>query len=295
MHVLYRVRSLRLLVVLPLFLLFSCASLRTNMMLANIKPLREKTKIAVNKSTDLSLVRDALPASLLQMDGLIEMAPDNKELLVAAAESYSGYAFAFVEDTDRPRASKLNLKAREYALRALADNEAFIQALDKPLDAFTPTLAGFEKDHVPAMFFAANTWLKYISFNLDNPEVLMDVPKVEAMMFRIEELDDQFMYGSIHAMLGAYYAGRSKTLGGRPDLSQTHFSKAFAISQNKYLVFHLLYARFYAVQIQDQALFEKTLQGIIDAPQNLLPERNLANEVAREKAKVLITKTDEFF
>ncbi|MFZ5570739.1 MAG: TRAP transporter TatT component family protein [Thermodesulfobacteriota bacterium] len=284
-----------LLMILPFFVICSCASLRTKMMLANIKPMRESVKAAVNKSTDTGLVRDGMPASLLQMDGFIEMAPDNQELLVAAAESYSGYAFAFVEETDPKRAANLNLKARGYALRALADNEDFIQALDKPLDDFTPTLAAFEKEDVPALFYAANTWLKYISFNLDNPELLMDIPKVEAMMFRIEELDDQFMYGSIHAMLGAYYAARSKTLGGQPELAKAHFDKAFEISGNKYLVFHFLYARFYAVQLQDQALFEKTLQQIIDAPPGLMPEKNLVNEIAREKARKLIAQADEFF
>ncbi len=264
-------------------------------MLANIKPLRENVKAAVNKSTDINLVRDGMPASLLQMDGFIEMAPDNKELLIAAAESYSGYAFAFVEETDRKRAAKLNLKARGYALRALADNEEFIQALDKPVEEFTPTLAKFDKEDVPALFFATNSWLKYISFNLDNPECLMDLPKVEAMMFRIEELDDQFMYGSIHAMLGSYFAARSITLGGQPEIAKAHFDKAFEISQNKYLIFRLLYARFYAVQIQNQELFTKTLQQIIHAPENLMPEKNLVNEIARDKARKLIAQTDDFF
>lgn len=288
-------KIVRFATVVFLCMLFGCSGLQKKMMINSVKAMRKPIKASVNRNTDVEMIRDAMPASLIQMDGFIEMAPDDRELLVGAAEAYSGYAFAFVEETDRDRAARLNFKAREYAIRALSHNEAFMNSLDGRLNDFEASLAGFSKEDVPAMFFAANSWLKWISFNLDNPEVFMDIPKVEAMMFRIEALDDTFMYGSIHAMLGAYYSARSKTLGGDPVKAKAHFDKAFAISKGNYLIFYYLYARFYAVQLQDQQLFEETLQKVIDAPENLLPEKNLANEIARLRAKKLIGQVDEYF
>jgi len=291
----FRSAKFRLLVVfLPVFFIWGCtAATRTKMMVDGMKPMMEKMKIAANKNTDIELLRDAMPASLVQLDGFIEVSPDNTDLLLRAAEANAGYAFAFVKDKNRKR--MFFQKARDYSLRALKQNDTFREAFDKSLDEFIGSLKSFEKDDVPALFFASSTWIQWIGLSLSDPEALMDLPKVEAMMERVLELDDKFMYGSIHAGFGAYYAARSVTLGGKPVKAKYHFDKAFEISESKYLVFYLLYARYYAVQIQDRALFVETLNKVISAPPNLLPEKNLANEIARKKAKELLAQADEYF
>lgn len=291
----YRAKISKLVVILPLVVLCGCSSLKTKIMLSNLKPIRQNMKVAVNRNSDIEMVKQAMPAALIQLDGFIEMAPDNKELLVAGAESYSGYAFAFVEDEDPVRAAKLYRKARDYALRALKQNDEFNDAFDKQLGDYEAAVATFEKEDAPALFYAANTWFKWITYNLEDPETLMDIPRAEALMFRVLEVDENFQYGTPHAMVGAYYAARSKTLGGQPEKAKEHFQRAFEISDSKFLVFHLLYARFYTVQIQDEELFAETLNGVINAPENLLPEKNLANEIARKKARTLLAKKDEFF
>jgi len=291
----FRSVKFRLLVVfLPFFFIWGCtAAARTKMMVDGMKPMMDKMKIAANKNTDIELLRDAMPASLVQLDGFIEISPDNPDLLLRAAEANAGYAFAFVKDKNRKR--MFFQKARDYSLRALKQNDTFREASDKSLDEFIGSLKSFEKEDVPALFFASSTWIQWIGLSLSDPEALMDLPKVEAMMERVLELDDTFMYGSIHAGFGAYYAARSVTLGGKPVKAKYHFDKEFEISESKYLVFYLLYARYYAVQIQDRTLFVETLNKVISAPPNLLPEKNLANEIARRKAKELLAEADEYF
>lgn len=269
------------------------AASRTKMMVDNMKPMMEKMKIAANKNSDIELLKDAMPASLVQLDGFVEISPDNRDLLLRAAEANAGYAFAFVKDRNRKR--MFNEKARDYALRVLKQNDNFHEAFDKSLDEYIASLDSLEKEDVPALFFASSSWLQWIALSLTDPEALMDLPKVEAMMERVLELDDTFMYGSIHAGFGSYYAARSVTLGGKPVKAKYHFDKAFEISESKYLVFSLLYARYYAVQIQDKELFVETLNKVISAPPNLLPEKNLANEIARIKAKELLAEVDEYF
>ena len=56
-----------------------------------------------------------------------------------------------------------------------------------------------------------------------------------------------------------------------------------------------LYAKHYAVRVQDRELFVETLEEIIAAPDNLLPEQNLANEIAKQQAKDLLEETDDMF
>jgi len=106
-----------------MFIFMGCtAATRSRMMVDGMKPMMEKMNIAVNQNPDVETVRRAMPASLVQLDGFIEVSPDNEDLLLRASEAYGGYAFLFIEDTDKKRAAKLNKKARDYALRVLNIN-----------------------------------------------------------------------------------------------------------------------------------------------------------------------------
>jgi hypothetical protein len=49
------------------------------------------------------------------------------------------------------------------------------------------------------------------------------------------------------------------------------------------------------VQAQDRDLFEKSLREVISAPADILPEQRLANEVAKQKAKILLEQVDDLF
>jgi hypothetical protein len=57
----------------------------------------------------------------------------------------------------------------------------------------------------------------------------------------------------------------------------------------------VLFARYYAVRVQDRVLFSKTLQGVIDAPVDEVPELTLANTLAKEKAREMLEKVDDYF
>jgi tetratricopeptide (TPR) repeat protein len=275
--------------ILVISLLLTGCSMKAQMV-RSMDPIMEDMSSAVNMSNDVDLIRDGLPASLIQMDGFIKSDPNNK-LLLKAAESYFGYAFSFVEDVNRPRASALYLKAREYALRALKKYRQF----DEQAPDLNDMLANCGKQDVPALYWAAGSWLAWIGLNVDNPEAIMDIPKVEAMLDRVIELDETYYYGMAYAMLGGLYASQPKNMGGNPEKANKQFQKAFNISGSKLLAAQLMYAKFYAVQIQDKALFVNTLSEIIATPVNFFPERNLANEVAKRKAKDLLEKVDTLF
>jgi len=283
------VRIMFSLKILVISLLLTSCSMKEQMV-RSMDPIMEDMSSVVNMSNDVDLIRDGLPASLIQMDGFIKSDPNNK-LLLKAAESYFGYAFSFVEDVNRPRASALYLKAREYALRALKKYRQF----DEQAPDLNDMLANCGKQDVPALYWAAGSWLAWIGLNVDNPEAIMDIPKVEAMLDRVIELDETYYYGMAYAMLGGLYASQPKNMGGNPEKANKQFQKAFNISGSKLLAAQLMYAKFYAVQIQDKALFVNTLSEIIATPVNFFPERNLANEVAKRKAKDLLEKVDTLF
>jgi len=266
-------------------------------MISQMKPIMSGMSISTNRNGDVETVRKSMPASLVQLDGFIEVSPDNTDLLIRASEAYSGYAFLFVEDTDKLRAAKLHKKARNYALRALNQIQDFGDPLTCSNDEFNNALKKLTKEDARALFFATNSWLSYMSLarNKDPETLNNDRPKILAMMDRMMELDDTFNYGTIHVMFAAYNSAPPVNLGGNLEVAKSHFDKAFKISDSKFLPFHYLYAKYYAVRMQDRELFVNTLNKIISAPENLLPEKSFANEATKEKAKTLLKRVDEFF
>ena len=71
--------------------------------------------------------------------------------------------------------------------------------------------------------------------------------------------------------------------------------KSIGLTQNKFLMAKVLYAKTYAVQLQDRTLFKKLLKEVIGAPADILPEQQLANAVAKQKAKKLLESADDLF
>jgi hypothetical protein len=61
------------------------------------------------------------------------------------------------------------------------------------------------------------------------------------------------------------------------------------------LVFHLMYAKYYAYQIQDKELFVDTLKEVVSAPDDILPEMAFINAAAKKKAKKLLDNVDTIF
>jgi tetratricopeptide (TPR) repeat protein len=258
-------------------------------------PLMDDLNTAVSRNSDVDTVRKAMPVFLAQMDGFIVSSPETK-LLIRTSEAYYGYTFAFVEDTDKQQASLLYLKARDYALEELRRYRIFDEAFDKPGPEFSKAMHdSFDIRNVPMLFWAANNWLGWIRLNPDNPEALKDIPRVEAMLQYVVELDESYYYGSAHALLGALYAGISKEAGGSPEKAKEHFGKSFVLSGNSFLAVHILYARYYACRVKDRELFRKTLEKVLETPADQFPDKAFVNEVARRKAKVLLDNMDKYF
>ncbi len=124
---------------------------------------------------------------------------------------------------------------------------------------------------------------------------LADLPKVVRMVEKILALDEAFYYGGAHLFMGVYYSARPKAYGGDPSRAKWHFDKVFAISKGKYLMAHLLYARFYARRIFDRELFIASLNKVMASPADEVPELTLMNTIAKRQAKELLLKVDEYF
>ena len=250
---------------------------------------------AMNRETDLQIASQAIPADLKLLDGLILKAPGNENLLLLGARGYTSYALGFVEDSSVQRASLFYLRARDYGLRILFKNKDFEKNFRGDLGDFQKALDEFGRDDVPAVFWTANAWGNYVNLNRDSVDALADLPKVEAMMKFVLKYDESYFYGGAHLFFGTILGSMPAMFGGDTTASKEHFEKAIQISQGKFLMTYYYYAKSYAVMTQNKELFESLLNKVIDAPANILPDQNLANEIAKAKAKELLKRENDYF
>ena len=160
----------------------ACVSSKS-MTVASTALLLEDVARASYKQSDLRLIREGMPSYLMLIDGMVEALPDNKRLLITAAQSYASYASAFIQDEDKAYALTLYAKARGYALRALEQN-GFKNPLSRPFDNFESGLQKTDKKDVPYLFWAASCWGNWISLNRGSMEAMAELPRVESMMKR---------------------------------------------------------------------------------------------------------------
>ncbi len=256
-------------------------------------PLVDGQYRSVNEESDPDLARQAIPANLKMMEGMLKSDENNADLLDRLAEGFCGYAFSFVEDDDPRRASALYSRGRDYALRSLAVYPGVARLLDLDPEEFKSALQKI--DAVPGLFWLAQCWAGWLNLNLDKPEALAQISRLEAAIQRVAELDETYHYAGPHLLLGGFYGGRTRLLGGNPEKARFHFERNLELNHNKFLLAYVLYAKTYAVQTQDRDLFERLLRNALETPSDVLPEQRLANEAAKIKANKLMEMADELF
>jgi hypothetical protein len=256
--------------------------------------LLEEVARSSSKQSDLRILREGMPAYLMLIDGMIEAWPDNEQLLISAAQSYSSFASLFVEDQDKEYANLLYGRGKQYALRSL-ERRGFKEPLQRPSDDFKEGLKSLGKKDVPTIFWAATCWANWIRLNLDSMEALSELPRVEWMMKRVLEIDEGFYYGGPHLFMGIWFASRPKIAGGDLKKAQEHFLRALDLGKGKFLMAYVYYANYYARKIMDKELFTSTLQKVLETPADTSPDLVLLNTVAKKQAKDLLSHVGEYF
>jgi hypothetical protein len=226
-----------------------------------------------SQQSDLRILREGMPAYLMLIDGMIQAVPNNEQLLLAGAQSYSSFASLFVEDQDIGYANLLYERGKQYALKSL-ELRGFKDPLQRPFDDFKEGLNRLGKKEVPTLFWTATCWANWIRLNLDSIEAVSELPRVEAMIG---------------------FASRPKIAGGDLKKAQEHFLKAMDLGRGKFLMAYVYYANHYARNKMDKDLFTATLQKVLEIPADTSPDLVLLNTVAKRQAKELLSRVEEYF
>lgn len=249
--------------------------------------------VILNEETDLELAEKSAASNLKLLESMLRSDPENQDILQLLTSGYASYAIGFVEDETPERARNFYIRSKEYGIKLLKLKRSFNERL--AYKDFENSLLTFKKEDIPALFWTGIAWGSYISLSLTQPDALADLPKVEAMMRRIIELDDTYFYGGAYFYLGALYGSRPKLFGGNPEESKRNFERCIYMNNGKFLLAYVYYAKTYAVQIQDPELFQELLLKVENSPVDILPEANLINAIAKKKAERLKEQFSDLF
>lgn len=284
---------------IAIFLALLCLSLAgcfsgRQMITNSAVSLFQELALSVNRQSDLVLVRQGIPSYLLLIDGMVQANPSNQDLLLAGAQAYASYA-SLLGENDSSRAAQLIQRAKIQALKALELTPLFKESVDKSIDLFQDKIAKTEKTQVPLLFSVGSIWGTWIAQGPEPVEAMADLPKVEALMDRVLQLDPGYYYGGPHLFKAIILSARPVQYGGDLQKAEFHFKKAIDFSQGHFLMTKVYYAQYYAKQRLDRDLFIKILNQVLATPVDIEPDLTLINTLAQEKAKTLLTQVDEFF
>lgn len=256
---------------------------------------------------DPELIRAAAPFSLKLMESLLAESPNHRGLLSATARGFTQYSYAFVqleaeelEDHDfaaanamRKRARRLYMRARDYGLRGLEiDHPGLVEKLRADPKAAVRLTAGAD---VPLLYWTAASWAALIALSKDKPELIADLPVVEALIDRALILDESFDHGAIHSFLISYEMVRQGARGDPESRARMQFARAVELSGGLQAAPYVALAESVSVAKQDRREFESLLGQAITIDPEKRPEWRLANAVMQRRANRLLAHADQMF
>jgi len=221
---------------------------------------------------DPILVGEALPFSLKLMETILQETPEHEGLLVAAASGFVMYGTAWVlrparvmEATDlraarvqRARAKALFLRARGYAGR---------------------------------VYWFAAAQGSALTSDLNDMDLLTDFTVVPVLLRRALELDEEWNHGALHELMMAMPTSHGISIEDK----ERHFARAIELNGGSSVAPLVSLAESVAVAQQDRNRFIQLLNEAMEFDVNDFPDTRLANVLAQNHARWLLSRVDELF
>lgn len=273
-----------------------------------------KAQPSLKMESDYEMAARAIPGSLKTVEGFHVAVPENKRLVRVLAEGYCQYGTAFIEDEwerakfakdfdtadyHSDRATKAFIRCMNYGLELLG--KKWQAAIFGPIDEFRPLVEKAGRSQRFAMLWTAIGLASAINQNKDDIALVAHLPKAKMILERIIEIDktklpaDRAHAAMPHIALAMAATATSPALGGKPEVGKNHFDIAWRITGEKFLLARVLFARRYAVMMQDKTLFRDTLIKVLQTDPAIWPEQRLANEVAHRRARRYLKMEKEWF
>lgn len=252
---------------------------------------------------DPDLIREAIPFGLKTFESLLEVSPEHRGLLLAAARGFTVYAYLLQDEADRldttdlprarelrARARKLYLRGRDYALRGLEqehpDFTAGLRAERNSALAMTTAV------DVPFLYWAGVAGAGALSAAKDDLDLIAALPLAGALVGRVLALDETYEHGAAHEFFIAYEGSRP---GGSAARAREHYRRALETSGGRRASVHLALAEAVAIREQNLAEFRALLASALAVDPERDPGLRLVNTIARRRARWLEQRIPDLF
>lgn len=253
---------------------------------------------------DPELVAAALPFSLKLVESLLEKSPDHRGLLTTAASGFTQYAYAFVQLpaerlepvdlegawSEKARARRLFLRARDYGLRGLETrHEGLSERLaGSPREA----VAGADLEDVELLYWTAAAWGAAVGLAKDDPALVGDLPRIQALADRALALDPSFGEGSLHAFMITWEMIRADGEGSAVSRATAHFESAVDLSGGLAAGPYVTFAESVCRSLEDRKCFREALETALAVDPDGKPAWRLANVLMQRRARWLLENID---
>ena len=259
-----------------------------------------------SRDDDPELIRDALPFGLKTMESLLEVVPENRNLLLAACQGYTQYAYGFVQlDADlieptnyeegtrmHDRALKLFVRGRNFGLRSLELDHRGITALLQSHPDSAARLLGPKR--VPELFWTAAAWGSAINLGKDRPDLAADIDAVKALIARGLQLDERYQRGAFHEAM-IVMESLPPAMGGSPERARRHFERAVELSGGLKPGPFVTLAQNVSVASQNRHEFHTLLTRVLVMDPDKSPSDRLVTLLLQRKARALLDREDDLF
>jgi hypothetical protein len=258
---------------------------------------------------DYDLAGEAMPATIVQFEGILRVIPDNQSILAQLSQAYIAYAYGWIEadvealefeseydeaEVQRQRTRIMYLRAMDltrHRIRLNAEDvDIVVKGSVEDLEAWLRAAFTDEQD-AEILLWHGYAWGSYINSAKDDMEAVADLAYAKAFVARSIELDPDYYNAAGYTFMGVATASE---MAADLDEAKVYFEKALARTERRALQAQVNMARYYAVKTGDRELFDKLLTEVMDA-QDPLPEARLANRMARERAALYIENADQLF
>jgi hypothetical protein len=271
--------------------------------------LFERAAPGVEQHWDYDLVGKSFPASIIQLEGLLRIVPDNEVIGMSLVAAYIGYGTGWIEDRvevadfddEWEEADHLRHRALVMYTRAWELSKHFLRLRDPgfdaalkggmdTLDAWLNDVLTEKEDAAIALWSGASLGAR-INMGMEDIDTVADLPLAKVLLAHSVELDPDFMF-----MIGQMTMATLAASEFPPDMDRAKvlFDEVLEKTERRNLMVQLSMARYYAVNVGDHKLFTDLLEEVIAAG-DVLPEARLSNTMARRKAQRYLDHIEYYF
>ena len=230
------------------------------------------------------------------------LSPKQKRLLLKTKVEY-GFG-VLLEESDRILDYDYNLgvKKSQEAYIVFSDakkvgNSILIISYPK-LDSWLSgeTNLQFKINDVSDLYWLAAAYGGAIKSSRGNPFDVVNLPVVKKLLITAIALDPKWGKGALYSAMMSYTSSRPDLFGDALiDSVSSFYAKALIASDSLDASLFVSYAELIDKKFQDRDAFEQKLDLALNMDVEKDKDFRLSNIIAQERAKWLLSKTDEFF